>query len=208
MLPEKLEPGLLARLGPDESVTALQPPSVSGQAEFVSGEEHVIAKAYGLNHQVLTGNISGSNFASSKIGRLDVYVTVGRWRRTMIIPQFCKRIESWFIEAAYLAGYDLTGVSFDWVPPRSEILNLRDDIPALIKQARGGFGSLFALLRSLGYPDPREVLEEIKEVNDLLDELGIVLDSDPRKTTAGGQLQIESGDDPPIENDLGETDEE
>tara|TARA_R110000772_G_scaffold58539_1_gene132474 strand:- start:6404 stop:7903 length:1500 start_codon:yes stop_codon:yes gene_type:complete len=197
VLPERLEPAMLARLGPDESVTSLNPPSVSGQQEFVTGEEHIIAKGYGLNHQVLTGNISGANFSSSKIGRLDVYGNVGRWRRQMIIPQFCKRVEAWFIEAAYLAGYDLTGITFDWVPPRSEILNLRDDIPALIKQARGGFGSMFSLLRSLGHPDPREVLQEIAECNQLLDDLGIVLDSDPRRTTAGGQLQPEEVEPPP-----------
>ena len=189
VLPTHLEPGLIARLGPDEAVSYTNPPSVSGQGEFITGEEHVIAKAYGLNHQVLTGNISGANFSSSKIGRLDVYANVARWRNTMIVPQFCKRIEQWFLEAADLAGFDLQGVSFDWTPPRSEILNLRDDIPALIRQCRGGFGSLFSLLRSLGYADPKALLLEIKEVNEFLDENGIVLDSDPRKTTNGGQLQ-------------------
>lgn len=191
VLPEKMEPGLIARLGVDETAQVATPPSVSGQGEFVTGEEHLIAKGYGLNHQVVTGNISGASFASSKIGRLDVYANVGRWRGGMLVPQFCKRIEHWFIEAASMAGYDLTGVVFDWVPPRSEILNLRDDIPALIKQARGGFGSLFGLLRSLGYPDPKAVLLEIKECNDFLDEHGIVLDSDPRRVTNGGQFQAD-----------------
>jgi lambda family phage portal protein len=189
VLPTHIEPALIARLGQDETVTYANPPSVSGQGDFITGEEHVIAKAYGLNHQILTGNISGANFSSSKIGRLDVYGNVARWRNTMIVPQFCKRIEHWFLDAAELAGFDLKGVSFDWTPPRSEILNLRDDIPALIKQARGGFGSLFGLLRSLGYSDPKALLLEIKECNDFLDANGIVLDSDPRKTTYGGQLQ-------------------
>lgn len=189
VLPTKLEPALIARLGPGESVSYANPPSVTGQAEFITGEEHVIAKAYGLNHQILTGNIGGANFASSKIGRLDVYANVGRWRRTMIVPQFCKPIEHWFLEAAGLAGFDLEGVSFDWTPPRSEILNLRDDIPALIKQARGGFGSLFGLLRSLGYSDPKALLLEIKECNEFLDEHGIVLDSDARRMSGAGQLQ-------------------
>lgn len=211
VLPTKLEPALIARLGPDESVSFATPPSISGQGEFITGEEHVIAKAYGLNHQVLTGNISGANFASSKVGRIDVYGNVGRWRRTMIIPQFCKRVERWFLEAAELGGFDLTGVTFDWTPPRSEILNLRDDIPALIKQARGGFGSLFGLLRSLGYSDPRALLLEIKEANDFLDEHGIVLDSDPRRVTNGGQLQGTAGsgaEPPPDDNEGGEDEDE
>lgn len=189
VLPNKLEPSLLARLGPDEEVSYANPPSVSGQGDFITGEEHVIAKGFGLNHQILTGNISGANFSSTKIGRLDVYATVARNRRTMLVPQCCHRIADWFLEAADLAGYDLKGVTFDWVPPRSEILNLRDDIPALIRQARAGFGSLFAILRSLGYPDPKAVLKEIKEVNEFLDDNDIVLDTDPRKTTNGGMMQ-------------------
>ncbi|MGH1371141.1 MAG: phage portal protein [Cellvibrionaceae bacterium] len=192
-LPTTIEPGMIARLSPDEAVTHAAPPSVSGQDGFIRGEEHIIARGYGLNHQALTGDITGANFAGSKIGRLEVYANVRRWRKTMLVPQFCKVVERWFLEAADLAGFDLSGVTFDWVPPRTEILNLRDDIPALIKQCRGGFGSLSGVLRSLGYPDPEAFLREYSKDLKLLDELGITLDSDPRSTTQSGQLQSAAG---------------
>jgi lambda family phage portal protein len=195
-LPDKMEPGLLVRLGQDEQVSTVTPPPVSGQQEFIQGEEHMIAKAYGITHQALTGYLQGANFASSKIGRLDMYSNIGRWRTQMLYPQCLRRVAHWFVEAAYLGGHDITGTTFDWVPPRSEILNLRDEIPALIKQARGGFGSLFSILRSLGYPDPKALLLEIKDVNEFLDEHGIVLDTDPRKTTNSGQMQSAASGEP------------
>lgn len=206
-LPAKLEPGLLARLKQDETVSFATPPSTSGQDLFVSGYEHMIAKSYGLNHQIITGNIGGANFASTKIGRLDVYANIAGWRSTMLVPHFLKRIEQWFIESATLLGFDIAGVYFDWTPPRSQILNLRDDIPALIKQSRAGFGSLFEILRGLGYSDPRKVLEEIAEVNGVIDELDLVLDSDARTTTAGGQLQSAGAINPETAGDEPQPDE-
>lgn len=189
-LPTTIEPAMIGRLGPDETVSYANPPSVSGQQEFIRGEEHIIARVYGLNHQILTGNIESANFASSKIGRLEVYAHARRWRKNVLIPQFCKTVERWFLEAAELAGFDLSGTQFDWVPPRTEILNLRDDVPALIKQCRGGLGSISGILRSMGYPDPEALLRECAEDFELLKELGMVLDSDPSQTTQSGQLQV------------------
>jgi capsid protein len=51
-----------------------------------------------------------------------------------------------------------------------------------------GIQSLSDALRERGY-DPDELLQEIADDNARLDELGIILDSDPRKTTQAGQLQ-------------------
>nr|WP_240946452.1 phage portal protein [Pseudomaricurvus alkylphenolicus] len=188
-LPTTIEPAMIARLAQDETVSYANPPSVSGQGEFIEGEEHMVARGYGLNHQIVTGNIKGANFASTKIGRLEVYGNARRWRKTMLVPQFCRNVERWFIEAADMAGFDISGTTFDWVPPRTEILNLRDDIPALIKQCRGGFGSITGILRSLGYSDPEAVLRECAEDFKLLEDLGLVLDSNPAQTNQSGQRQ-------------------
>lgn len=191
VLPEKLEPGLIARLGQDETVGAVTPPSVSGQDTFVRSEERLIAKAYGITYEALTGDLSTANFANAKIGRLDMYSHVRRLRRHMLVPRLCNRISDWFVQAAVLAGYDIEGVTFRWNPPRSEILNLRDDIPALTKQIRAGLGSWSEIARSLGYADTRALLDEIADDFKAFDALGLVLDSDPRRTTTSGQLQME-----------------
>ena len=48
--------------------------------------------------------------------------------------------------------------------------------------------SLSEAIREYGY-DPEEVLREIQQDNELLDQLEIVLDTDPRKVTLAGQAQ-------------------
>lgn len=53
---------------------------------------------------------------------------------------------------------------------------------------RAGAMTIPQMLRELGY-DPDAHLAEIAETNKKLDELGIVLDSDPRKTNTSGGMQ-------------------
>ena len=48
--------------------------------------------------------------------------------------------------------------------------------------------SLSEAIREYGY-DPEEVLREIQQDNELLDQLELVLDTDPRKVTLSGQAQ-------------------
>ena len=207
-LPEKLEPGLFARLGVDEDVAFNSPPSLSGQDAIIRKEEHMIARAWGINYQALTGDLSNANFANGKIGRLDMYTNIRRLRANMVVPMFCKPVADWFLQAAAIAGFDLDGVTFDWNPPRTEILNLRDDIPAIIKQVRAGLGSMSGVLRSMGYADPEVVLRELAEDFELFDELKLVLDTDPRKTTNSGQMQSTGVNTSPVDIEESEESEE
>jgi len=126
----------------------------------------------------------------------------------MVVPMFCKPVADWFLQAAAIAGFDLDGVTFDWNPPRTEILNLRDDIPAIIKQVRAGLGSMSGVLRSMGYADPEVVLRELAEDFELFDELKLVLDTDPRKTTNSGQMQSTGVNTSPVDIEESEESEE
>ena len=205
VLPSKLEPGLLARLGQDETVEFNSLPAMSGQDAIIRKEEHLIAKAYGISYESLTGDLSNANFANGKMGRLEMYLNVRRWRKNIMQPMALKRIEKWFIESAALNGHNIEGVTFDWTPPRVEILNLRDDIPAMIKQIRSGLMSFSGAARSLGYPDAEALLREIKQDTVLMDELELVFDSDARKTSQSGQMQSQTQ---PAEEPTGEQDPE
>lgn len=188
ILPDRLEPGLLARLNGDERVTFNSPPSSGDHASFIVPEQRVVATAWGITYEALTGDWTGVNFASGKMGRIQMFSNVHRWRFNMLIPQFCKTIERWFLEAAKLKGYDLTGVTFDWVPPKKEILDPAAEIPAIIKEIRAGLNSFQGACRERGI-DPELLLKQIKEDIDLFDQYGLVLDIDPRRVTSSGQLQ-------------------
>lgn len=91
-----------------------------------------------------------------------------------------------------LRGYDLSGVTFDWTPPKKEILDPAAEIPAIIKEIRAGLNSFQGACRERGI-DPRALLKQIKEDADLFDEYGLVLDIDPRRTTNSGQMQSVPG---------------
>lgn len=191
-LPEHLEPGMLARLNGDERIAFNTPPSSSDHASFVVPEQRVIATAWGITYEALTGDYSAVNFASGKMGRIQMFSNVHRWRYNMLIPQFCKNIERWFLEAAALRGYDLAGVTFDWTPPKKEILDPAAEIPAIIKEIRAGLNSFQGACRERGI-DPELLLRQIKEDIDLFDQYGLVLDIDPRRTTNSGQMQSVPG---------------
>lgn len=188
VLPETLEPGLLARLNGGENVTFNQPPASGDHASFIVPEQRIVANAWGITYEALTGDYSTVNFASGKMGRIQMFSNVHRWRYHMLIPQFCKIIERWFLEAAQLRGYDLSGVSFDWTPPKKEILDPAAEIPAIIKEIRAGLNSFQGACRERGI-DPDTLLKQIKEDIDLFDQYGLVLDIDPRRVTQSGQMQ-------------------
>lgn len=61
---------------------------------------------------------------------------------------------------------------------------------AYSRMIRNGVMTLGEALREQGR-DPDEHLEEYAATNKKLDALGIVLDSDPRQTTAAGQAQMD-----------------
>jgi len=188
VLPSRLEPGMLARLNGDERIAFNTPPNSSDHASFVVPEQRIIATAWGITYEALTGDYSGVNFASGKMGRIQMFSNVHRWRFNMLIPQFCKNIERWFLEAAKVKGYDLSGVTFDWTPPKKEILDPAAEIPAIIKEIRAGLNSFQGACRERGI-DPELLLKQIKEDIDLFDQYGLVLDIDPRRTTSSGQMQ-------------------
>lgn len=191
-LPDYLEAGVITRLSGGERVAFNTPPASSDHASFIVPEQRVIATAWGITYEALTGDYSTVNFASGKMGRIQMFSNVHRWRHNMMIPLFCKKIERWFLEAAALRGYDLSGVTFDWTPPKKEILDPAAEIPAIIKEIRAGLNSFQGACRERGI-DPETLLKQIKEDIDLFDQYGLVLDIDPRRTTNSGQMQSVPG---------------
>jgi capsid protein len=117
----------------------------------------------------------------------------------MLIPGFCRRVFEWWALAAYLETGE-QGITAEWTAPRREMLNPREEVVAQTKRIRGGLISHPEALRQDGH-DPEAVLEEIAAWNARIDELGIVLDTDPRNTGQSGQTQAQ-----PAANDAGDGD--
>ena len=92
----------------------------------------------------------------------------------------------------------------EWQPPRTQtsLRSLRKldccavdplkDAQANLLMLRSGTMTLAQAIARQGY-DPASQLAEIAEMNALIDQQKIVLDSDPRMMTNAGTIQIEEG---------------
>ena len=191
---EKLEPGIIELLPGGKRIEFANPPSVEGQAEYQSIQLHAIGAGIGVPYDLLTTDQSQVNFASGRLGRDAFYQDVTDWRNHMLIPNVCNGNWKWFLEGVEFTGQSIDSVNVLWSPPRKPMTNPDKDIPALRDSVRAGQITPSEMLRQLGY-DPQEFFAEYKSDNEILDALGIILDSDPRKTNRSGTLQTETESD-------------
>lgn len=182
---EEIEPGIIEYLPPGKDVTFATPPSVSGYGEYARQQLGAIAATLGITYEELTGDLSNVNFSSGRMGWIGMARNIDAWRWTMLVPRLCDPVFGWFRTAAELSGVAAANVAARWTPPRREMIDPTKEVPAVRDAIRAGLVSLPEALRREG-EDPDEVVEEIAVFQKRLDELGIVLDSDPRKTTRGG----------------------
>jgi capsid protein len=149
-------------------------------------ELRAVAQGLGVTYQQLTGDLSSVNFSSGKMGWMEHERAVESWRWTMLIPVMCGGVWDWFSQQAELfLGVNIEALNVGWTPPKRTMIDPTKEIPATRDAIRSGQMTLFEALRERGH-DPREALSEYQEANALLDELGIVIDSDPRHTASSG----------------------
>lgn len=192
---DDFEPGTWEDLPPGKEITFSDPPDAMGFADYAKVTLRAVAAGYGITYEALTGDLSGVNFSSGRMGWLEMESDIRSWRRKGLVPQLCQGVWSWFLDAAELAGATDVRVPARWTPPRREMLDPLKEIKALREGVRSGFSSLSETIRSLGY-EPDDLLGELAEDLELIDSLGIQLDSDPRKgqaATAGGQGEERAG---------------
>lgn len=186
---EKFSPGTVYNAVGGQDVKFTQPAVTGDYASYIETEDHTIAAGFRIPHFILTGRLDKVNYSSSKVG-LEVFkrmISQLQWQT--IIPQLCEPMIHWFIEAAFLAGaIDSMDVDYEWVPPRFYSADPMRDLNAQKGEVRAGFKSWSGAVAERG-EDPAAVAAQMKKDNDLFDELGLVLDSDPRRISTAGQQQ-------------------
>lgn len=185
---DSLEPGMILNIPPGRSVEVVQPPSVREYSDFAQVTLRGIATGIGVPYEELTGDYSEMPFSAARMSRLRHWARVEDWRWRMLIPQFCAPAYAWFAEVAEVFGTNNGEVY--WTAPPAPMIDPVNEGLAYMRNVRAGIMSLSEALRERGY-DPETVLTEIATDNELLDELGLILDSDARKMTQAGQLQGE-----------------
>lgn len=189
---DAFEPGMILNLPPGKAVTVANPPASTDHAAFSATALRGVAAGIGVTYEDLTGDYSQVNYSSARMARLAFNADVHHWRWNMLMPQFCAPAWGWMIEALALAGIETNAVA-KWTPPPAQMLDPDKEGSAAMRAIRSGQLTLDEMVREQGY-DPDEHWEEYAAGLQRLDKLGIILDSDPRKTTSGGQLQAAPDD--------------
>ena len=178
--PNTIEPGMILDVGPSDNIHVVNPPQVQGHGEYVRQVLLAIASAYGISYESLAGDLKGVNFSSGRMGWIESQRNYQRWQRRLVIGQFCTPVWEWFLQAASLSHEVPEGVEVTWTPPRREMIDPTKEVPAKKEAVRAGFMSLSESIREDGR-DPDEVFAQIAADNELLDSLGLSVESDPRR---------------------------
>lgn len=199
---ERFEPGMIAYAHGGKDIKFNNPSISAGIESYLRVQLRRLASGVRLPYELLTGDMSQSNFSSNRMGILAYRRFVEHVQFHIMIPMFCQVIWDWFIEAAKLAGAigQEVVVGVQWSPPKHEAINPVDDVKADILAVRGGIRSMQDVIGSTGRT-PGELLNEVIAWNALVDAAGIVFDTDPRKISLNGQLQMDG----PGESDDGKS---
>jgi lambda family phage portal protein len=182
---EHIEPAAIEYLDEGESVTFGQPPQNQGYDTHVRAVLRSIAAGFGVTYEALTGDLSQVNFSSARMGWLEFQRNVDEWRTQMLIPQLCKPVWEWFVEGAVLAGHVPEGAPVTWMSPRREMIDPVKETSAAKDMVRSGMKSWTQVVAESGR-DPEEVAAELAADFKRFDDLGLMLDCDPRKRTSIG----------------------
>ena len=186
---ETFEPGMIEYLPAGKDVRFAAPASSGGYPEYMRFQLHAIASGLGLTYELLTGDLSQVNYSSIRAGLIEFRRRMEALQGQVLIPGLCNPVWRRFAAVAQATGKLPPGdFGVEWTAPRFEAVDPLKDAKADIMSVRAGFMTLKEAIARNGY-DPSDVLAEISETNARLDELELVLDSDPRRATQTGAAQ-------------------
>lgn len=182
---EKLSPGTIEILPPGKDISFAQPPGVEGYGEYSRTILRGIAAGMGVSFEAMAGDYSQFNFSSGRLSFLEMNRNVQGWRSNILVPQFLNPVFEYFLNGLELLGMDTQSTRAVYTPPRREMIDPLKEVQALKESVRSGFLSQSEAIRNSGQ-DPQRHYEEMAEDNKKLDELGLVLDTDPRQDSSPG----------------------
>lgn len=189
---DKMEPGLMEVLPPGKDIKFADPPGADNYKEYTSVVLHSIAAGLGITFESLTGDLSDVNFSSARMGWLEMQRNIETWRSNIMVNQFLDPVFGWFLFGLGLIGVNTNGARGVFTPPKREMIDPTKEVPALKMAVRSGFKTHSEAIREAG-SDPDSHFEEIQSDNQTIDDLGLTLDSDPRKVNNSGTTQNSGG---------------
>jgi capsid protein len=188
---QELQPGMLRHLKPGEEIQFANPTSSVSFDPVMLHTLMGIAVGLGLTYDQLTGDLRQANYSSLRAGKIEMRRLVEQVQYQMVIPMLCRPVWRRFIDMCILTG-QLRGTIDDypceWIAPAHEAIDPEKDLRADILAVRSGRMTHRQFIAAWGN-DPDTHLEQLAADNARLDELGLMLDTDPRRMSSAGQIQ-------------------
>lgn len=189
---DKIQPGLVEYLKPGESVEFGQPSSGGNFESFKRSLDHDIAAGQMIPYELMTGDLSQVNYSSYR-GSLLSYRDFIEWATWMVLIPGFDAMRDEFARVAFIAQLLPEAETItEWGPPKFDLLDRNEEAKATTIEVRTGVKTWRQAVSEQGL-DPDEQLAEIAATNEQLDQLKIILDTDPRRMSAAGQTQQNGG---------------
>lgn len=176
---ERLEPGMIEYLKPGKSVSLASPPPSEGYAEYSTAFLRSVAAGWGVTYEAMTGDLTGVNFSSGRMGWIEMGNIVAEYQEFMMVPVLCSGVWKWFTQAATMAGIGKIDSTATWTTPRRPMLDPVKETKGLSEMVRNGFKSWQDAVREQG-DDPDVMADELAADYDMFSKLGFMLTCDPR----------------------------
>jgi lambda family phage portal protein len=170
----ELPSGSILALPAGLNVTAIQPKAAPGYVEGVKLNLQLIAAGMGVPYELMTGDVSQTNFSSARVRRLDFKKTVESTQWRVLIPRLIERVCIAASDAAVLAGIIQRAIrKWDHSTPKWDYVNPEQDVKSDMAEMSAGLATWSEKLRQRGY-NPEQVLAEMQSDFKKLEDSGVL----------------------------------
>lgn len=163
---EQLAPGAVVGLEPGQTGKFSEPPTVNGYDQFMKTGLSAIAMGVGVTYESVSGDLSGVNFSSGRMGRMEMDRMVEVTQQQIMIAQLCDGVSKWALDVWRMQrlGSNLPEPpdAIGWTAPRRPLIDPGKEIKAAKDEVEAGFSSRQRKQRELGY-DPDTIANERAE---------------------------------------------
>lgn len=190
---EEQKPGSWYLASGAKQVTFNNPGQGGNYSEFMKTGLKQVAAGTSTTYERISRDNRDVSYASARIGDVDYRRMIIGLVRHFVVPLSCDPKWRYFVKMGKAAGIfpQAPDEEFEaqWVPQAFEEADRKTAAEADMLELRNGTTSLSRLVTSKEGRVLDELMPEVRQDNELMDALGIILDSDPRKTNKSGQLQ-------------------
>lgn len=184
---ETIEPGTIAWLRGGRDVKFNTPAPNQSYPEYVRAELQQVAAGALMTYELLTGDLSNTNYSSIRAGRNDFRAMIEQVQWAFFIPMQCDPLWRWYVDGMFAAGrIDRIHYGVEWDTPAFVSVDPYKDALTDLIQIRSGTASQISVIAARTGTHWRRVLGEHAQWKTAADEAGLVFDTDVSKVAKSG----------------------